>query len=344
MYYRVNDSYFYTMRQLDLFGFDTEPQQAVPVQQRKTAMVLRATPPPPVSDNATLVFADTKIGIKIKLKREVTLTDDTTQAPPVPKTGEEEPISEKKETTPPVLQQLTLEEAILELTKETVSEDNVTEKLLAVATAGQENEPAVLQTEEAPAAETTPAAISVHQPLVRPSVISVEEEEAEPETQAPLAEVPGTEATVITEESEVAEAPIEITAEEITNEQITDEPVVDESVPPVATDGMPETGRSVKKIFVAHPMPSHQWLKKPAVISIEEEAAPETAAVEVREASETEEVVEEKEEEVTAIEAEAAHSGEEMPDPVPEMTTTNPAVTEHRTDDNIEEVAALLPI
>lgn len=107
------------MRQLDLFGFDSEPQPVAPSQRKKTVTVVPAPVPAPASapDSNTLVFADDKIGIKIKLKREVSVVNDTTSDPSVPGLEDEQPESET-EADNTLLQQLTLEDAIREATTE----------------------------------------------------------------------------------------------------------------------------------------------------------------------------------------------------------------------------------
>jgi DNA-binding transcriptional MerR regulator len=198
------------MRQLDLFGIETEPQKSAPSQLRKAAMALRATPPSPVSDTTTLVFADNKIGIKIKLKREITLTDDTTQAPPASPATEQEPVA---------LQQLTLEEAILALTREAAVEETAREAEPEAAVQEEEMpEPvaeemplpemaaaaaAVEEITEIPVEEPTP--VMAHQPLVRPAIISIEEEA--PEVTAVAETVPVSETADLPVE-EIAAAPV----------------------------------------------------------------------------------------------------------------------------------------
>ena len=251
-----NDSYFYTMRQLDLFGFDSEPQQDAP-PQKKTVTVLRATSlPPDVSDNATLVFADNQIGIKIKLKREVPLTDDTTSINVLPKTGETEPVQEKEDPETTLLQQLTIEDAILEVIKETAAEPDPEEPVadtLAEITITAEMEEAAGDEPVADSAEETQIVVSVatipaapvaaQQWLVKPTIISIEEEII-PELQEPEPEAVAEEPAVEAEEphQEEEELPAVPTAEE--------QPVA----PPVAA--------------------VRQFLTRPAVIEIEEEETP----------------------------------------------------------------------
>ena len=107
------------MRQLDLFGFDSEPQSVAPAQKKKAVTVVPAPAPVTASapDSNTLVFADDKIGIKIKLKHEVSVVADTTPSTTVPKMGDTEPDLEN-ENAAGLLQQLTLEEAIREVSND----------------------------------------------------------------------------------------------------------------------------------------------------------------------------------------------------------------------------------
>lgn len=129
------------MRQLDLFGFDSEPQPVAPSQKKKTVTVVPAPTPAPASapDSNTLVFADDKIGIKIKLKREISVVDDTTPNASVPKMGDDAAELET-ESAGSSLQQLTLEDAIREVNNETKDAQQETANLLDTTDVVTENQ------------------------------------------------------------------------------------------------------------------------------------------------------------------------------------------------------------
>lgn len=285
------------MRQLDLFGFDSEPQQAAPPEPKKTVTVLPPpTSTPPVTDNTTLVFADNKIGIKIKLRKEVPLTNDIMPEADTPDQHEAE------EQT--AIHQITLEEAILEATETVDAEDEtgeteecvneITEAIVAEepVTVVEENIAEItveaeltvpedtaadsveltVEAEAEQAEASTPSQNPVRSWLVKPAVISIEEDLV-PEAVHQVVETPDAAEEIPDIEEEEADLQQQTTEPDNNAEEETlqDEAEADELIPaqPAAED------TSVAVVTVSRP-----FLKRPAVIEIEETEAEKTAVEE----------------------------------------------------------------